>query len=248
MSKYDIHKDKKLPSDEEINKYKNFDKVVKKAAVYDYKQATKPIYKNVKVLSIVAVLIAVGLIFVFETTEQEEATEELIEQADTVQNKNNTPVEDTIIPTSPKQVGSIPHQHQNHTTNLQTSTTSETIQPKVTEENYATQTSQTSTAQNLSAEFKGGENALKTYLEKSIKYPYNAVESPYSGKVEVDLVIEKTGKIGSFTIYHSPNAAISREITRVIKMMPDWNAAVKNGNAAASTVTVYFPFKYLEEN
>lgn len=247
MSKYDIHKDKKLPSDEEINKYKNFDKVIKKAAVYDYKQATKPIYKNVKVLSIVAVIVAVSLIIVFETTEQEEATEELIKQTDTVQIKNNTPIKDSIKPTSPQQVGST-LQHQNHTTNQQTSTTSETVQQEVTEENHSTQTSQTSVAQNSTAEFKGGENALKIYLEKSIKYPYNAVESPYSGKVEVDLVIEKTGKIGSFTIYHSPNAAISKEITRVIKMMPDWNAAVKNGNTIASTVTVYFPFKYLEEN
>lgn len=244
MSKYDIHKDKKLPSDEEINKYKNFDKVIKKAAVYDYKQATKPIYKNVKVLSLVAVIVAVGLIIIFETAEQEEATEELIEHSDSVQIKNNTPIKDTVAPAPTQQVGSSP-QHQNHTTNQQTATTSETVQPEVTEENHPTETT---ALQNSSAEFKGGENALKTYLEKNIKYPYNAVESPYSGKVEVDLVIEKTGKVGSFTIYHSPNAAISKEITRVIKTMPNWNAAVKNGNAVGTTVTVYFPFKYIEDN
>ena len=43
MIKFNKKKTPQLPSDEEINKHKNFDKVMKKAALYDYKQATKPI-------------------------------------------------------------------------------------------------------------------------------------------------------------------------------------------------------------
>ena len=70
MSKYNIRKNKPAPSDEEINKYKNFDKVVKKAAIYEYKQATRPIYKNVKFMGIVAVVVALGLIVLFENYEE----------------------------------------------------------------------------------------------------------------------------------------------------------------------------------
>ena len=244
MSKYDIHKNKELPSDEEINKYKNFDKVMKKAALYDYKQATKPIYKNVKVLSIVAVIVAVGLVILFETTEQDEKTEEVIEQSDSLTIKNKTPIKDTLTPNEKEPTDSI-SKHSATSIQQQTITPITTTQEQVVEENH---TSEITVIKNSTAEFKGGEDALKSYLEKNIKYPYNAVESPYSGKVEVDLIIEKTGKIGNFTIYHSPNAAISNEIKRIIKIMPDWNSAVKNGASVSSTVTVYFPFKYSAEN
>lgn len=246
MSKYDIHKNKNLPSDEEINKYKNFDKVMKKAAVYDYKQATKPIYKNVKALSLVAVIVAVGLIILFEVTEKEEATEELKNQTDSVTIQQQQPIKDTL-PAGPgaASINPTPHQQSQHTeTNQQSIAASVVSQSQATEE---TQHSATTAVTNSNAEYKGGEQALKHFLEKNIKYPYNAVESPYTGKVEVDIVIEQSGKVGSFTIYKSPNSAISKEITRVIKMMPDWNAAVKNNTPAASTVTVSFPFKYIDE-
>lgn len=246
MSKYDIHKDKNIPSDEDIAKYKNFDKVMKKAAVYDYKQATKPIYKNVKVLSIVAVIISVGLIILFEATEQEEATEELKKQTDSLTIPKKQPANDTLSSRGTGPIGANHQQPINQTSShIQNTTTHAIAQSEVEEDARG---SETILVTNSSAEYKGGEHALKHYLEKNIKYPYNAVESPYTGKVEVDLVIEQTGKVGSFTIYHSPNSAISKEITRVIKMMPDWNAAVKNNTPTVSTVTVYFPFKYIDEN
>ena len=247
MSKYDIHKNKELPSDDEINKYKNFDKVMKKAALYDYKQATKPIYKNVKVLSLVAVLVALGLIFLFESMEQEEETKKIKDHADSVQTQKSTHEKDTIRERSTAAPAVTPVEA-THTTSEPASNQANTQE----EQNQATptaasQTTATVALENTTAHFPGGEEALKNYLEKNIKYPYNAIESPYSGKVEVDLVIEKTGKVGTYTIYSSPNAAISHEINRVIKSMPDWKPAIKNGASIAATVTVYFPFKYIGE-
>ncbi|SFX27721.1 energy transducer TonB [Cytophaga hutchinsonii] len=244
MSKYDIHKNKELPSDEEINKYKNFDKVVKKAAMLDYKQATKPIYKNAKVLSAVAVIIAVGLIILFETTEQDEAAEKVIEQKDSI--KSNSPVQqtDSVKPAKPTSVitpaGAATRSQSNisATTEQQTNTSQ---QANTAVENTVI------TNENALAAFPGGDDALKNFLLKNIKYPYNAVESPYTGKIEVDLLIEKSGKIGNITIYHSPNPAISTEIKRVIGNMPEWKPCVKHGQTVPSTVTVYFPFTYVGE-
>lgn len=245
MSKFDIKKAPQLPSDEEINKHKNFEKVLNKAAMYDYKKATTPIYKNVKVLSIVAVIVAVGLVLLFEMHEEDEAREHATEKKDSTQQNNTVPLKDTAVQstsaapsassTTTASTTAAPAQTQ---TQEQTSTTTQSTTPAA-----ATTTGITK----VLADFPGGDDALNKFLLANIKYPYNAVETPYTGKVEVDLKIEKTGEIGNVTIYHAPNAAISNEIQRVIKKMPKWNPAVKNNEAIASTVTVYFQFTYVGE-
>jgi TonB family protein len=243
MSKYDIKKTPELPSDEEINKHKNFDKVLNKAAMYDYKKATKPVYKNTKVLSIVAVIIAVGLILLFELHEEDDAVEHKTEERDTIQKNNAVLLKDTGV--KAVVTGSTSSTQTSSTTNnsVQTNTTQqEVISTTAVESNTPT----TGITKNI-AEFPGGEDALSKFLLATIKYPYNAVETPYTGKVEVDLKIEKTGEVGNVTIYHSPNAAISNEIQRVIKKMPKWQPAIKNDKAIESTVTVYFPFTYVGE-
>lgn len=241
MSKFDIKKGSSLPSDEEINKHKNFDKVIKKAAMYDYKQVTKPIYKNVKVLSTVVVIVAVALILLFESQEQVDDATEPSKQSDTIDIQKPTPIIDTVIDRS--QTSHVQETQVNTTsssTSRPTPTETQVTAPITTDE----QNDQLNT--NTLAEFPGGDEALKKFLETNIKYPYNAVETAYSGKVEVDLTIEKTGEVGNITIYSSPNDAISNEIKRVVKKMPKWKMASKNNQAIASTVTIYFPFKYIE--
>jgi outer membrane biosynthesis protein TonB len=240
MSKYDIKKNPQLPSDEEINKHKNFDKVLNNAAMFDYKKATKPIYKNTKVLSIVAVIAAVALIFIFETHEQEELIEKETELVDTLKNAPMVPLQDTINKLPSNEPRSSTQRILSSDPPVPATTQEETVS------NTITSTTATAVVSEL-ANFPGGDEALHSFLISTIKYPYNAVETAYSGKIEVDLKIEKTGEIGNITIYHSPNAAISNEVKRVIKKMPLWKAALKNNEAIASTVTVYFPFTYVGE-
>ena len=244
MSKYDIKKTTQLPSDEEINKHKNFDKVLNKAAMYDYKKVTKPIYKNTKVLSIVAVIIAVGLVLLFEIhEEEEEAAERKTEENDSIQKNNSVPLKDTAV----LSVVTKPTSSTTTTKSVIGSTQTNTQQQPSTPVNIESATPVTTGITKKLADFPGGDDALHKFLLANIKYPYNAVESPYTGKVEVDLKIEKTGEIGNVTILHSPNVAISTEIQRVIKKMPKWQAAIKNNEAVGSTVTVYFPFTYVGE-
>ena len=243
MSKYDIKKTPQLPSDEEINKHKNFDKVLNKAAMYDYKKATKPVYKNTKVLSIVAVIIAVGLILLFEMNEEDEVREHAIEKKDSIQKNNAVPLKDIALKSVDAKPISSAAASSNTTAAIQTNTQEPTSLPA----NTASTIPATASVAKTGADFPGGDDALNKFLLANIKYPYNAVENPYSGKIEVELKIEKTGEIGNVTIYHSPNAAISTEIQRVIKKMPKWQAAIKNNETVASTVTVYFPFTYVGE-
>lgn len=246
MSKFDIKKAPQLPSDEEINKHKNFEKVLNKAAMYDYKKATKPIYKNTKILSIVAVIVAVGLVLLFEMNEEDEAREHATEKKDSIQKNNAVPLKDTTVkPTSAATASSTPATTSTAVASAQTNPQQQTATPVVSTEST---TPVTTGITKTTADFPGGNDALNKFLLANIKYPYNAVETPYTGKVEVELKIEKTGEISNFTIFHSPNAAISNEIQRVIKKMPKWNAAMKNNEAVASKVTVYFPFTYVGDS
>ena len=239
MSKYHIQKNKPTPSDEEINKYKDFNKVVKKAAIYDYKQATKPIYKNVKVLGIVAVIVAVGLIILVENNE-----ENGIEKNVNINNIGDSMIRLDGPNESTKTTSDIPEK----TGNANTQTQSRVNQQRVSEDSSEASEETNEHHQMASvANFPGGESALHSFLTKNIKYPYNAVETPFTGKVEVVLVIEKTGDIGSVNLLHSPNNAITNEIKRVIKLMPKWSPAIKNNEPVGSSVTVYFPFAYQAE-
>jgi outer membrane biosynthesis protein TonB len=243
MSKYDIKKTPQLPSDEEINKHKNFDKVLNKAAMYDYKKATKPIYKNTKVLSIVAVIVAVVLVLLFEIQEADEAREKTLEKTDSLQNTNPAPLQDTASkPVSTKPVSR---------TTISSSATAAVAEPNTPQQTSVaaepTTPHEPTVIEKTLAGFPGGDEALNKFLLTNIKYPYNAVETPYTGKVDVELTIEKTGDISNITIYHSPNAAISNEIQRVIKKMPKWQAATKNNQTVVSKVKVDFPFTYVGE-
>jgi hypothetical protein len=239
MSKYHIQKNKPTPSDEEINKYKDFNKVVKKAAIYDYKQATKPIYKNIKVLGIVAVIAAVGLIILVENNE-----ETGIEKNVNINNIGDSIIRIELPNESTKTISDVSEK----TGNTNTETHSQ-IDHQGESEDSSEVSEETNEPQQMAsvANFPGGENALHNFLSKNIKYPYDAVETPFTGKVEVILVIEKTGDIGSINLLHSPNNAITNEIKRVIKLMPKWSPAVKNNQPVVSSVTVYFPFVYQAE-
>lgn len=239
MSKYHIQKNKPTPSDEEINKYKDFNKVIKKAGIYNYKQATKPIYKNVKVLGIVAVIVAVGLIILVENNEK----------TGIEKNVNINTFGDSIIRLdtpneSTESISDVPEKTEN--TNTETHSQRD---HQIESQDSSDISEETNEQQQMAsvANFPGGETALHSFLNKNIKYPYNAVETPFTGKVEVILVIEKTGDIGSINLLNSPNSAISNEIKRVIKLMPKWSPAVKNNQSVGSSVTVYFPFVYQAE-
>jgi protein TonB len=95
--------------------------------------------------------------------------------------------------------------------------------------------------------FPGGESALSAFLKEHITYPYNVNDRPYTGKIKVTLAIAESGKITYYSILNSPNKAISGEIKRVVKLMPDWIPATKNEIAVADSVRIWFPFVYKKE-
>ena len=86
------------------------------------------------------------------------------------------------------------------------------------------------------ASYPGGDDALYKWLYDHIKYPSRAQDQGIQGRVMVKFVVEKDGSIGNVQITRSPDEDLSKEATRVIKMMPKWKPA----RQGTRTVRSYF--------
>jgi hypothetical protein len=82
MSKYKINKNKPLPTDEKIRSHMDFNKLVGDYnKIHNYKNATRPLYKNPKFLGFIALLSTVILVFIISERENEQQV---------ITNKTNT--------------------------------------------------------------------------------------------------------------------------------------------------------------
>ena len=85
--------------------------------------------------------------------------------------------------------------------------------------------------------FPGGEEKLFAYLRANIKYPPIARENGIQGRIYVNFVVDKDGKIKDAKIARGGlGAGLEEEALRVVRAMPDWKAGKQNGRA----VNVYF--------
>ena len=88
--------------------------------------------------------------------------------------------------------------------------------------------------------FPGGQAALKSYINKMIKYPDNVYKQ---GKVIVSFIVEKDGSITNATVVRSVDPALDQEALRIIKGMPKWLPGKKNGRNARIKCCVPVLFK-----
>jgi periplasmic protein TonB len=95
---------------------------------------------------------------------------------------------------------------------------------------------------NEQAEFKGGMNGLKKFIEKNLKYPPNNI--CVSGKVYIQFIVEKDGKITHPKILKSLAKEFDEEAMRVVRLMPKWIPARDYGGkkpiASRFTIPINF--------
>lgn len=92
-------------------------------------------------------------------------------------------------------------------------------------------------------EFKGGAGALYDYLQAHIVYPPQAKQANLSALVFVSFRIDaKTGLARDVKIVQSSNDKFESETVRLIKTMPAWTPAQKDGKSVDMllTIPVYF--------
>ncbi len=91
--------------------------------------------------------------------------------------------------------------------------------------------------------FPGGEAELMKYLSTHINYPTMAMENNVQGRVVVQFVVTKTGKIGEVKVVRSVDRDLDKEAVRVCKTLPDFIPGKMNGQPVNVWYTLPVSFK-----
>jgi TonB family protein len=91
-------------------------------------------------------------------------------------------------------------------------------------------------------EFPGGNEALFSYLSKNIKYPENAKKEGINGRVFINFIIEKNGKVGEVKLLRGIGGGCDEEAMRVVSEMPNWKPGLQDGQPVR--VSYNIPIKF----
>ena len=85
--------------------------------------------------------------------------------------------------------------------------------------------------------FPGGDGALMRFINDNLKYPPEALKNRIEGKVIVQFVVTKTGKVEKVKVARAVNKELDQEAVRLIKMLPDFSPG---RNAMGEPVNVWY--------
>ncbi len=90
--------------------------------------------------------------------------------------------------------------------------------------------------------FKGGNEAMFSYLSQNITYPEIAKRSQVEGRVIISFIVSIDGNITEAKVIKSIGAGCDEEALRVVKNMPKWNPGKQNGNPVNVRVSIPIMF------
>lgn len=100
----------------------------------------------------------------------------------------------------------------------------------------------TALAAETKASFPGGDKAQAEFIGKTLVYPTAAAENGVEGVVVVSFTVKTDGTIGNIKVKRMVDPDLEAEAIRVVKKMPAWIPASKDGKAVESTAEVPFRF------
>lgn len=92
-------------------------------------------------------------------------------------------------------------------------------------------------------EYPGGDEELYKFIGKHLKYPKDALEEGIEGKVYVQFMIDKLGRVTNTKVLRGIGFGCDEEALRVIKKMPQWKPATQRGKPVPVTYTIPINFK-----
>lgn len=79
-------------------------------------------------------------------------------------------------------------------------------------------------------EFPGGQQALRNYFARNLKYPVIAQESGIQGTARCEFIVETDGTLTDIKISESSgDKSLDKEALRFVRSMPQWKPAKSNG-------------------
>ena len=91
-------------------------------------------------------------------------------------------------------------------------------------------------------QYPGGDAALKEYIKSNLKYPQAAIDHGVEGTVDVAFVVKTDGSIGTIKIVRMVDPDLESEAIRLVKGMPAWIPADKNGTPVEAPAQVAIDF------
>jgi TonB family protein len=88
---------------------------------------------------------------------------------------------------------------------------------------------------------------LKEWVYKYIKYPEAAIRDGVQGRVMVDFIIDKDGKVTDVRVLRSVSEELDAEAVKVVSASPKWKPGRMNGNKVRTSMTIPVEFR-LEKN
>ena len=88
-----------------------------------------------------------------------------------------------------------------------------------------------------------GWSPFMQWLTKTLKYPPTARKQNIQGTVLINFVVNADGTVSDIKVAKGCDATLDREALRVAKMMPKWEAGIRNGKPARTMVGIPVVFK-----
>lgn len=92
-------------------------------------------------------------------------------------------------------------------------------------------------------EFPGGNDAMMVWVNKNVKYPEIAKENGVQGKVFIQFVIGKDGKVSDVQVIRGVDPSLDKEAVRVIQSMPAWKPGKQRGKPVKVSFQLPINFK-----
>ncbi|MBR5639322.1 MAG: TonB family protein [Muribaculaceae bacterium] len=92
-------------------------------------------------------------------------------------------------------------------------------------------------------QFPGGTSGLMNFLSQNIQYPQTAQDNGIQGKVVVQFVVEKNGKVGEVVVVRGVDKDLDKEAVRLCKMLPSFTPG-RNSNGDPIRVWYTLPVTF----
>lgn len=100
---------------------------------------------------------------------------------------------------------------------------------------------------NPKPQFPGGDKAYKSYLQRSVKYPAEALKKRIQGAVRVGFTVKADGSIANVKLERKVHTLLDQEALRVVKAMPKWRPGYFEGKPVPVKMTVPVQFRLVSK-
>lgn len=94
----------------------------------------------------------------------------------------------------------------------------------------------------VEAEFKGGRDEMMKFISNNVQYPFEARKDGIQGRVYMSFVVKKSGRITDIQVERGVHEVLDEAAIEVIKMMPRWRPAEKDGEKVNCRVRLPIAF------